>query len=272
MKNLNYTEEMKFRYSGLEFQITNISDKKILFKNLKYPGSLDSMGKAAFEQLFISGKATFIKSYGDLPKLIATDWDFVCAKEMMFYQYLPIKFPESQVLQIEKRLNVFLSLIAKIVTDFKDTYGKEEFYNSYIYLTAKRQYVSKEKPMNRPGYHSDGFMTDDINYIWSDRNPTIFNSTRFNLTLDDQLSLKEMQEQALPENEVTYPNYSILRLDQFNIHKVNENVEEGMRTFIKISFSKDKYDLEGNSHNYELDYNWEMKPRKKSRNIPQSKF
>jgi len=43
-----------------------------------------------------------------------------------------------------------------------------------------------------------------------------------------------------------------------------------MRTFVKISFSKDKYDLIGNSHNYEMDYKWDMKERKEERNIPQT--
>lgn len=40
---------------------------------------------------------------------------------------------------------------------------------------------------NRMGYHSDGFLTDDINYIWCDNNPTIFNISAFNLTLDENL-------------------------------------------------------------------------------------
>jgi hypothetical protein len=45
-----------------------------------------------------------------------------------------------------------------------------------------------------------------------------------------------------------------------------------MRTFVKVSFSYDKYDLVGNSHNYLLNYAWEMKERKDDRNIPQSKL
>jgi hypothetical protein len=43
-----------------------------------------------------------------------------------------------------------------------------------------------------------------------------------------------------------------------------------MRAFLKVSISKDKYDLIGNSHNYLLDYDWQMKERKQERNIPQS--
>jgi hypothetical protein len=57
-----------------------------------------------------------------------------------------------------------------------------------------------------------------------------------------------------------------------NIHKVAPVLVGGMRTFVKVSFSYDKYDLVGNSHNYLLNYAWEMKERKDDRNIPQSKL
>ena len=115
-------------------------------------------------------------------------------------------------------------------------------------------------------------MTDDINYVWCNTQPTIFNKTDFNITLDDLLSLTEMEEQALTENEVIYNNDELLRLNQFNIHKVSDNVTNGMRAFLKVSFSKDKYDLVGNSHNHLIDYNWLMKDRSTHRNIPQSQI
>lgn len=78
-----------------------------------------------------------------------------------------------------------------------------------------------------------------------------------------------MNQQANSENEITYPSKSLLRLSQTVIHKVAENQASGMRTFVKVSISKDKYDLVGNSKNYLLDYNWEMRERKEKRNIPQ---
>lgn len=207
--------------------------------------------------------------YGELPSPIG-QIEIDC-EEMMFYQYLPIKLNGFILLQYEARLGVFRKLFQETVQDFIQKYGIETYVDSNVYLTAKHQYQTPENSFNRMGYHADGFLTDDINYIWSDKSPTVFNKSNFNLTLDDVISMKEMEDQALKENEVTYPVNTLLRLNQFNIHKVSENQEEGMRTFVKISFSKDKYDLIGNSHNYELDYNWEMKPRKQVRNIPQSK-
>lgn len=209
--------------------------------------------------------------YGDLPTRVV-ELDIEC-KEMMFYQYLPIKLVGPTCLpQYEDRLKVFEKLIAVCCGEFIMNFGEKEFLESYIYLTAKHQYQVPHTSFNRLGYHSDGFLTNDINYIWSDKFPTVFNTSDFNLTLDDKISLGEMEQQALKENEETFPDSTILRLNQFNIHRVGENTTGGMRTFVKISFSKDKYDLVGNSHNYLLDYDWEMKERVEDRNIPQTKI
>lgn len=191
---------------------------------------------------------------------------------MMFYQYMPIKMVGAHDVAVEPRLQCFSKLIGAVCCDFIGTYGLDRYVESYAYITAKQMFQAPGKPFNRPGYHSDGYMSDDINYIWSDKSPTIFNVSEFSLSKDDAKSMVEMEEQASPENEVTYSNNSLLRLDQYVIHKLNDNAEQGMRTFLKVSFSKDKYDLIGNAHNYLLDYDWEMKPRSESRNIPQSNF
>lgn len=208
-----------------------------------------------------------MRHYGELPTQIGNY--IVECKEMMFYQYLPIKLVGNYAPICEDRLKCFHDIIGVMCCDFIGTFGLDRFIGSYVYLTAKNLYQIAGCAYNRPGWHSDGFMTDDINYIWYNKSPTVFNCTEFNLSQDDTLSLKEMNEQWELENNKTYPNNTILRLDQYNIHRVGPT-STGMRTFVKVSFSKDKYDLIGNSHNYLLDYNWEMKPRKEQRNIPQS--
>lgn len=206
--------------------------------------------------------------YGDLPVVIG-EYKVDC-KEMMFYQYLPIKLSGIDFWQTEQRLFCFWEVIGESCDDFIKTFGLDKFKESYIYLTAKYMYQESGCSYNREGYHSDGFMTDDINYIWSDKNPTTFNTSRFNLTLDDSISLIEMDSQADVNNDIKFENNTLLRLNQFNIHKVSFSEESGMRTFIKVSFSKDKYDLIGNSVNYLLDYDWNYKARKIDRNIPQT--
>lgn len=207
-------------------------------------------------------------TYGDLPKKVC-ELKVEC-NEMMFYQYFPIKLLRSTEMVLEDRLLPFHKLLTIVIEDFISEYGIEKYINNYVYLTAKYQYQTKNCSYNREGWHSDGFLTDDINYIWSDINPTVFNYSDFKLTPDDRISLMEMNNLAEPLKDFTFPNETILRLNQFNIHKVSDTPDEGMRTFVKVSFSKDKYDLIGNSHNYNLDYNWEMKKRSISRNIPQS--
>lgn len=206
--------------------------------------------------------------YGALPCNIGSI--DIETEEMFFYQYLPIKLPGIVNPVLEERLKCFDKMIGKICCDFIGEYGLNAYMDCYVYLTAKRLFQTPECGFNRPGYHSDGFLTSDINYIWYDSQPTVFNTSSFQLSSDDTVSLTEMEVQALPENEFCFPVKSILRLNQFNIHRTAPNIEPGIRTFAKVSFSGDKYDLKGNSHNYLLEYNWEMKNRKIDRNIPQS--
>lgn len=206
--------------------------------------------------------------YGDLP-LVLGEFE-LNPKEMMFYQYLPIKMLGDDVLIYEPRLSCFNELINKIICEFISEFGYCEYLNSYVYLTAKSLYQAPNSSFNRMGWHSDGFMTDDINYVWCDKFPTVFNNSSFNLTLDDVLSMKEMDEQAIESNDFVFGENKLLRLNQFNIHRVAPVSGGGIRTFLKLSISKDRYDLIGNSHNYLIDYNWEMKPRKEERNVPQS--
>lgn len=206
--------------------------------------------------------------FGDHPAVIGEY--IVKDLEMMFYQYQPIKLIGQTDLFVEDRLKPFNDIIGASCCDFIGTFGLDRFVDSYVYITAKYMYQPPNCSYNRFGYHSDGFLTDDINYIWCDVCPTVFNSSEFNLTLDDVISMGEMEEQALKENEYVYPDNTLLRLDQFNIHKVAENTVGQFRAFVKLSVSKDKYDLLGNSHNYLLNYKWDMKKRKVERNIPQS--
>jgi hypothetical protein len=115
-------------------------------------------------------------------------------------------------------------------------------------------------------------MTNDVTYIWSNKFPTLFNFSQFALTQNHEKSLKEMQEQADEKNNMAYDNFTLVRINQYNVHRVAEVTEDGMRAFVKVSFSKDKYDLIGNAVNYDIEYNWDFKPRENTRNVPQSEI
>lgn len=201
--------------------------------------------------------------YGILPVDLGI-FDIKC-EEMMFYQYLPIKLKGKQFDEIEPRLKCFEPLINAVYNNI--TFS--QWCDSYIYLTAKHIFVNDDHCGNRPGWHTDGFMSDDINYIWCDSEPTVFSDCGLtDLTQEHEKSLLEMEAFVNYSCEVTYPVKSLLKLDQFVIHRSPENCKSGYRTFVKISVSNEKYNLIGNSHNHLLDYNWDMQPRKAERNHP----
>ena len=209
-----------------------------------------------------------MNNYNKTPKNLGI---FKCnVQELFSYTYLPIKLRGGAEPVVEERLKVFNNLIGRACCDFIGSFGLDLYIDSYIYLTAKHQYQREGSGFNRPGWHSDGFGTEDISYIWSNCQPTIFNSGPFVLSEDENLSMKEMENQARPENNYSFPNNSLLRMDQFSIHRVAE-YEGGNRAFAKICFSRDIYNLRGNSINYLLDYSWEFVERLKERNVPQNK-
>ena len=102
---------------------------------------------------------------------------------------------------------------------------------SYAYLTCHNLYQCG-KPFNRPGWHIDGFGTDDVNYIWSNKQPTVFNHGPFSLSDDDKQSMIDMNNQAKEENNFTFPDCSLVRINS-SVHKVGDLVE-GMRCFLKF--------------------------------------
>lgn len=207
------------------------------------------------------------KTYGKEPIFIRSH--IIECEEIFFYQYMPIKFPsmtisEACVVSLPEQLHLFTPLLIEIECKL----GQEYLKDKYVYITAKHNYVTPQYWGNRPGWHTDGFGTDDINFIWCDYNPTIFNSSDFKITDDHAISLKEFEQQAKPENNFRYMHYDLLMLDQYVVHKVAPVIEGRFRTFVKISISKDAYNLKHNTHNYLLTYDWNMKERQRERNNP----
>jgi hypothetical protein len=188
--------------------------------------------------------------------------------EMMFWQYLPVKAPRRPIVYPCKNLEVFAPLVDMAIEKAGKTY---DVGSHYVYLTAKRLFVTPENCGNRPGWHSDGFLTNDLNFIWSDSNPTLFwvPDEQVFFTQDHVKSLTEMEEHAEKGPFRTYPNKHLLMLDESVIHRVNDIEEPGMRTFVKISISRHEYRLEGNSINHVLKLNWDYVPRQVERNAPE---
>lgn len=186
--------------------------------------------------------------------------------EMMFWLYCPIKMVGRATMVIPDNLRQFMPLLLRVRSDV----GARRWMESYVYLTAKTLWVTPENPGNRPGWHSDGFMTDDLNYVWSDRDGTLFwvPVDTFDFTQDHDASLPEMDAAASLGPLKTYPDKSLLRLDETVIHRVNDFKSPGMRSFVKVSVSRHKYNLTGNSINHLLPNDWYFEPRHEVRNHP----
>ena len=187
--------------------------------------------------------------------------------EMMAYLYLPIKMADSRILSYEPRLDVFKPLIDMASQFFIGKSGMKAWLENYMYITAKRLFVTPENIGNRPGYHCDGFGTEDINLLWTDKFPTIFNHSKVSVRNDDLLALEDMQSQALTENEFSLPVGHFIGIDSHCLHRTPTINTSGMRTFVKISFSKHKFNLGGNTHNYLFNYEWDLHDRGEVRNM-----
>ncbi len=201
--------------------------------------------------------------YGNLP----VDVGFVDAPtdEMLFWMYCPISLPGSDMTILPRNLRQF-----KPITAAAEAFEGARYKNSYVYITAKTLWVSGEYIGNRPGWHSDGFGTDDINFIWYDRAPTEFIEDSFTLPDNCADSIVIMTERAEGKELVTYPDKHLLRLDPTVVHRCPVDFAPGLRTFVKISISDDRYDLLGNSINHELAVHWNLVPRSCERNHPSS--
>lgn len=197
--------------------------------------------------------------YGVEPEIVAE-----CElepSEFQYYVYLPIKMNDGPTVRVPQNLMWLTELLGFVEYDDDD----------YVYLTVKHMIHQAGCPVNRPGWHSDGFGTDDINYVWYDGHPTEFMVGDFGDVPDDD---KESLDYFTIHGDVgelkRYPVNTLIKMDQYVIHRVSEKPFTGTRCFVKISVSKNKYDLQGNSHNYLFNYDWDMKPRKVTRNQPSS--
>lgn len=189
-------------------------------------------------------------------------------KEMMFWLYCPIKIKRREPTFIPDNLFQFKPLVSMV----RDVLSGDRWFDSYVYLTAKTLWVTADNPGNRPGWHSDGFMTDDLNFIWSDCNGTLFwEPDEFvDFSQDHVASLAEMEAVAEPdvEHQCTYDDKHLLMLDERVIHRVADVANPGLRTFVKISVSSSRYNLIGNSINHGLGTDWEYVERAEERNHP----
>lgn len=208
--------------------------------------------------------------YGNAPAQHGI-WDLKF-EEYMHQMYLPIAVPDDlgAGIQIPRNLAFAEEMILKVI---HHEWVIRANPTTHVYVTARRGYATPGNPLNRPGWHSDGFGTDDVNYVWTDRFPTLFAIGEFgNISTDHAESSRQFTTTA--DNSAlttikTYADRELLRLDPSVIHTAPPiPAPGGERSFFKISFSNSRYNLKGNAHNYALEYDWPMFDRQVARNDP----
>lgn len=193
------------------------------------------------------------------------------ATEFQHVVYMPIKTPGRYYvdrLQVPDNLHWALPLADKALASLLDPDG----YESYVYLTVKHGWVEKGQAGNREGWHIDGWGSDgDENYIWCDRVPTEYLVVPgIELPLDHAKCLERLRDLENYHHVRTLEPLKLYRLGS-SIHRCGIAKESGMRTFVKVSISKHKYDLLGNARNPLLpETHWPLKPREATRNHPTS--
>lgn len=217
-----------------------------------------------------------ITVYGEGPLSIAPFLD-LDLPEVMYYLYLPVfmgddwepttRFEREQPLfgprlRLPKSVECCLPLILAAMKSSPKAYR-------YIYLSARKGWATPDNPLNRPGWHCDGFGTDDMNYVWW-RGP----GTRFlwgnytGISEDHVKSLSQFADMAMswPDAVMTPPEAHLYAITPRVIH-ATPLLERGcMRQYVKISMSDHRYNLKDNSHNYLFDYEWKMHDRAEVRN------
>jgi len=147
----------------------------------------------------------------------------------------------------------------------------------FVYITIDQKTVKPDKPGRRLGLHSDVGLTDekgqqidvtaenkryiaaktgisDHAYIIHDILPTEFYPGPFPLANNGHVqSFEEMKGDQQP---VTYDNYSMLRLNAYDIHTSvrNDTGAPIQRTFFKMQFTEQKLERDINTVNPYFDY------------------
>jgi len=221
--------------------------------------------------------------YGGPPVLLGK-YDF-SLPEVMYYLYLPVFMEEAgheygdttaEGLRLPPALECCRSLIEHAMI-----LQNRQF--RYIYLSARKGWATPDNPLNRPGWHCDGFGTDDMNFIWWRGPGTRFATGDFGeISKDHNESMNQFTKRIAqadfdyrvgiaPRRRIvidTPPQAHLYAIDPYVVHATPILTEGCMRQFVKISLSDHRYDLYNNSHNYLFDYDWPMRDRETIRNDP----
>ena len=166
----------------------------------------------------------------------------MCIKEKRHSEY-----------SIPENLEFLVNQVLSTIYEASDHIYKNDWdYNCY--LSIKHEYVNPGSLGNRPGWHIDGFKSDQHNFIWFDALPTKIALGTFDLTNDHDISLVEMEEQAKTKTKLVLESKHLYEMSHELVHSPcrNDTDEPILRTFIKVTFTKETFNCMNNAWNYRL--------------------
>lgn len=182
----------------------------------------------------------------------------ISPKEFCRTIYLPVRMRQSSELRIPKRFEEYKELILSV-----------PITHDYMYLTVNHGICTRNTYSNRPGWHVDGYLSDDENYVWCSSEPTEYTEQELFEGPDDH-------EEALKLFDKMLGN--LKRLDTNTLYRLGKTIHRtpiidynGIRTFVKISCSNEQYNLKGNAVNELFNYDWKYVDRQETRNHPYKK-
>lgn len=209
-------------------------------------------------------------TYGQPPVRLGHHGD-IDLKEVMYYLYLPIMMygegpPHMRLPDNVRCIAPLVLAAATRVSELRPPeINKPPF--KYVYLSARKGWATADNPLNRPGWHCDGFGTDDLNYVWWKGPGTRFAVQKFGDISDNhQVSLFQFENRAVEKDALHPPEGFLYEINPYCVHATPIIEIPCWRQYVKISFSNHRYNLENNSHNYLFDYEWPLHSREMTRN------
>lgn len=182
--------------------------------------------------------------------------------EFCNFTYLCIKEPFGDI-RIPENLEGVLKPIVKSVMESSSVLAED-----YLYVSVKKSHVAPYTCNMRSGFHVDGFLSNDRNWIYSDSLPTQVAIGQFDVKADHEESLLQFRDQATHKPKEILKPYTLYPLDHECVHApvVNGSGETIVRTFIKVIASTEKFNGYGNAWNYLLPHIKPSACRGKTRN------
>lgn len=203
-------------------------------------------------------------------------------KQYFLFMDMPIYMP-GRGWEVPDELSQFRESIVK-AAEFEKLVNPH-VHDYYVYLTIDQRPVAPGLSQRRTGWHADSFInketrleprnpdykkeieTDSVYLVYSCI-PTEFCPGPFPFTGIDpdntERVLSHFESMSKNKEVKTYPPFTLLRMGPDVVHRVGINKADTtlFRTFLKITFSRQILNREGNGHNALFDYNWPMIPRK----------